>query len=356
MKSSRVFEPVIPNVLIGTGGDDRIVGESGVDHIWGFEGRDVLIGEGGNDVLMGAEGDDLLEGGEGDDALYGGAGGDLLTGGQGMDDFDGGEGADQVAFGVAGAIHGVIADLRTQTILNDGFGNTESMTSIEGFGSGTQWADVFYGDEQANTFWLGMGDAGFGFDGDDTFSVDSVLGGTTIDGGAGNDTIDYFTRSRWYNHGSWVEYQSTTRGVTVSLESQTIMDDGFGGWAQISGIENVGGSWGDDFLIGDTGANILTGFGGRDILRGNGGDDVLTGGEGGDEFQFIAGASGNDRITDFQHGADQLHFLGLADVKDFFDLGVGHDAAGNVVISWAEDSSVTLIGVTDVSASDFLFW
>lgn len=65
-------------VLLGMGGNDRLIGYSDDDQL---EGGD------GNDVLLGAYGTDILDGGAGDDTLTGGALRDTLTGGSGNDVF-----------------------------------------------------------------------------------------------------------------------------------------------------------------------------------------------------------------------------------------------------------------------------
>jgi hypothetical protein len=88
-----------PNVLLGTGGADRLVGTEGTDVLCGFGGRDRLSGKGGDDVLVGGSGKDLLRGGSGGDRLVGQGGNDRLRGGKGKDTFFGGRGRDRCAGG-----------------------------------------------------------------------------------------------------------------------------------------------------------------------------------------------------------------------------------------------------------------
>jgi len=81
-------------------GDDRIVVARKVAvpvTLRGGPGDDVLVGGGGDDKLLGGPGDDALTGRGGDDALYGGPGNDRLFGGSDVDTCNGGPGRDFAA-------------------------------------------------------------------------------------------------------------------------------------------------------------------------------------------------------------------------------------------------------------------
>ena len=126
--------------------------------------------------------------------MFGGDGDDHFRGGTGVDYFDGGsdssaEGGngDRISFFEQAATQGVVADLRTGIISNDGFGNVESMVGIEGLGGDTAFVDTFYGDDNANVLLAGRGDNLFGFGGDDFFQVGAAP--SVVDGGDGNDVI-----------------------------------------------------------------------------------------------------------------------------------------------------------------------
>jgi Ca2+-binding RTX toxin-like protein len=73
----------------------------------------------------------------------------------------------------------------------------------------------------------------------------------SLDGGAGNDTID------------WGE-STIANGQEISLN--------FGG---ITGFENLRGSSASEILHGDSQSNIIEGAAGSDVIYGHGGDDVL---------------------------------------------------------------------------------
>lgn len=87
--------------------------------------------------------------------------------------------------------------------------------------------------------------------------------GGSIDGGAGDDTLDF---------------SAFTQGLVVNLGAGTasVLPGGF------RAIENAIGGAGDDLLIGSSGNNLLRGGPGNDILHGSHGRDILLGEDGDD--------------------------------------------------------------------------
>lgn len=67
------------------------------------------------------------------------------------------------------------------------------------------------------------------------------------------------------------------------------------------------GSSAGEYMIGEGGNDTMDGKGGGDLLSGNSGDDTMTGGAGNDRFDFYAGQSGDDVITDYEIG-DEVNF------------------------------------------------
>lgn len=85
----------MPDMVLGTNGDDNLDGGTGADFVWGGGGNDALRGDGfapgipgnGQGPAQYLGGDDILSGGDGDDRLSGGHGADVLIGGSGADVF-----------------------------------------------------------------------------------------------------------------------------------------------------------------------------------------------------------------------------------------------------------------------------
>jgi Ca2+-binding RTX toxin-like protein len=308
----------------GYGGGGTI---SGVENIAGGALDDLLFGDGGDNVIRGLAGDDVLRTGGGNDTLDGGEGDDQLRSGQGVDVLIGGEGFDRVGFYNLDATQGVIADLRTQTISNDGFGNAETMASIEALGGQTRFADLFYGDDQRNLFLAGGKDTVHGFGGDDDFQLDDAP--SLIDGGEGTDSISGFTLTRLKdtNGDGLAEVQQATHGVLVDLQVGKILDDGFGSKGRLISIENVSGSSFQDNLTGSNGDNMLLGLEGGDAIFGARGNDTLDGGDGddtlsgGDGDDLLYGGAGKDGLI----GAAGRDTLNGGDSADVLNGGDGND-------------------------------
>lgn len=114
------------------------------------------------------------------------------------------------------------------------------------------------------------------------------------------------------------------------------------------GADTLLGRAGDDRLRGDEGNDTLKGGAGDDRLRGDKGDDLLTGGGDRDRFIFNRG-SGDDTVTDFEHGQDRLDFTN-------FSFAAVNDLGGDVVFTLNNGATVTLedTRLSDLDLSDLL--
>lgn len=282
-------------------------------------------------------GDDIVRAGLGNDTIFGGAGDDNMRGNDGVDTINGGAGFDRVSFLIFNKVtEGVIADLRDQSITNDGFGNTETMSSIEGLGTGGVFMDRLDGDNQANLLLgFGFGDTLNGHGGNDDFQSDSA---GFFDGGAGTDSLvqistDSFTEDI-DGDGFW-DNVTASQTAEFNLASGQIINDGFGNTGTITSIENffhvsnvdgiitgssddneltfstfgtaavatINGGDGNDTLTGSINGDTLNGENGADTLFGQDGNDTLSGGQNND---VLWGGADNDTLNG-NNGSDVLN-------------------------------------------------
>lgn len=338
-------------------GDDLINGSAQDDDMRGGSGNDTINGGDGSDYVGDEAGNDVMDGGSDFDALsydeanwsrdaYRGVNLDAATGiakdcwgftdhfsnferfkdslfsdtlkgsvadesfviNRGSDIVDGRGGFDRVDYSQAdrwGAHQGVTVNLSTG-IATDSWGSTDKIANIEEV-RGTIFNDTLIGSGRDEVFVGGMG-------------VDVVKGGL------GWDRLDFWPAN---------DYPGG-HGVTIDLtKAANIVDDGFGNKETATGIESFSGSgFGDSFtgssgkdsFWGDYGDDTIRGGGGEDNLdgawgndsivaglgndhiNGSGGDDTLTGNGGSDQFNFrgLLNELGVDRITDFEHGIDNI--------------------------------------------------
>jgi VCBS repeat-containing protein len=153
-------------------------------------------------------------------------------------------------------------------------------------------------------------------DGDDILATGT--GNNTLHGEAGNDLLYSGTGNDLLDGGTGndtASYAHATAGVTVNLGLLAAQNTLGAGIDTLAGIENLVGSNFNDTLTGDSAGNRIDGGLGHDVLNGGAGDDLLigglgnntlTGGSGADTFQWQAGNSGHDVITDFTPGLDKL--------------------------------------------------
>src|SRR6056297_1113016 len=219
--------------------------------------------------------------------------------------------------------NGIEVDLSLATgqIIDDGFGNTETIG-----GSAAIW-EVF------------------GSSGNDTFTGSTegesyrYLGGNnTLDGGLGFDRLRYDTFTV-----ASVSIDAAAGTATGTLSAGGTFTD------TISGFERLRGSNGDDSLVGSAENEQFEGGGGSDTISGGGGDDTLAGGEGdvtlnggsGSDIFFVG--NGRTVIEDFNAAEDSLDFsftgLGLVGRNDA--LANSSDNLGETTVNL--DTGGTLI-------------
>ncbi|MBT7745754.1 MAG: hypothetical protein HN725_10715 [Alphaproteobacteria bacterium] len=232
------------------------------------------------------------------DTFIAGSAGARFRGLDGADTFTGGSGSDRIEYisdSSFGGTAGVTVNLSTGTAV-DGFGNTDTFTSIEQ-ARGTNQADTLTGGSGSFEQFEGMG------------------GNDTIDGGSGTDRVTYENE---HFFGS-----TSTNGVTVNLSSGTATDT-FGNTDTLSNIEQVTGTANADSLTGDSNNNALIGLGGADGLSGGAGDDSFRVQSNTDivSGESINGGTGTDTILFDSTSATSVSLVGATLTSiEFIDFG-----------------------------------
>jgi Ca2+-binding RTX toxin-like protein len=223
-----------------------------------------------------------------------------------------------------------------------------------------------------NAIQLGSGKATVTSTGDDTVLAGS--GQETITALAAHDRLIYDGSSRLYYIGALGSGGATVFAGTGS-------DTFFGS----DGSNLVyGGTAGKNYLFAGTGPATLFGGGdgdqlwavglqaqalyaasgnetlngalsrGADTFYGGTGATSIIGGQGGDTFVFTEGQAGSDTITGFAHGRDTVDLQGYRPSEVANALKHAEVKDGSTTITLPDQTSITFVGITDLTAGDFV--
>ncbi|MBB4427364.1 Ca2+-binding RTX toxin-like protein [Bradyrhizobium sp. CIR48] len=258
--------------------------------------------------------------------------------GRGGNDFiDGKTGFDRAFYNNDGSASGIQIDMASGVVTGDAAVGTDTLRSIEAI-RGTGFADTYVA-------------TNFGVSGANVGDFGTL---NEFEGMAGNDTITGNGNTR-------IAYYNALDGVTVDLAAGNSHGTASGDLAGVgtdtfTGVNAVRGSAFADVILGDANANALDGRDGNDRIDGRGGADTLTGGNGADTFVY-ADSDGADTITDFNR--TQGDTIDLTGLSGFFTLADVQSkvtvSGGNTIIDVGSGNTLTLIGVTSLQQSDFIF-
>lgn len=388
--------------LIGTGGgNDQVFAMGGNDTVAAWSGDNYIDLGSGDDEALTAYGDDIIHGGAGNDQMssqggynqfFTGTGADTVSGGSGNDWVHGGAHGDDASDRFTGrgedAGMGHFGDTLDYTLADGAVTFNTRLGTVSGPGAGvkveyaddgsvslTQMTDTFLGFERYHGSNFNdrfitrhfTTEQFFGGDGDDTFLATS--GSKLFDGG---DSDLYYSDAPFDAGFDVVDYALSSGSVHADLRlgegtfslSNTTFTDGNPDTHKYVDIDGLIGGRGSDVLIGDRGDNLLDGGRGSDDLTGHGGADT---------FRFVKQYrdSAFDTITDFTHGEDALQLVGHraagGRVNAFGDLDTTGDGLLNSDDStfyaysngtgylFLEGGMIELLGVTEMTADDFLF-
>jgi RTX calcium-binding nonapeptide repeat (4 copies) len=192
--------------------------------------------------------------------------------------------------------------------------------------TGSTSAQAIYDIGVFDEFVINSAMAGTRFLGTDDSEIVTLSGkGATVQGGglAGDVSTDF------------VSYATTSDAISVDLSRVGNVSVSRGAETdRLTGIEGIGGSSGNDTIVGSLKANILVGNGGNDTISGGGGNDVLYGGSGVD---ILVGGTGSDVLIDLDGGRlkgdDGRRAPTAAGDKDVFVVRSGAASIENLHLS-----------------------
>jgi Ca2+-binding RTX toxin-like protein len=239
-----------------------------------------------NVVLTIEERAETLTGTSSAETLFGYGLDDVLTGLAGNDILDGGDGTDTADYSAAPA--GITTDLAVSAIVEDGYGFTDTLQSIEAIRGSDVAGDLMLGNDAANSF--------FGQGGDDRQAGRG--GNDLLDGGAGNDLLFAGAGNDTVNGGDGDDRFLGDNGDDI-LNGDAGNDVIWAG----GGNDTIDGGAGNDTLVGESGDDVILGGAGGDNIRGQGGNDTVDAGadndrvQGGDGDDVVNGGGGNDNLA-----------------------------------------------------------
>jgi serralysin len=320
-----------------------------------------LTGNAANNVLKGNAANNIIDGGAGSDRMEGGAGNDTYI-------------VDNVGDTVVEAANAGTDLVKSHVDFTLG-ANIENLSLLGSDAinaTGNSLANVITGNAGNNVLdGKGGVDTLKGGQGDDTYIVDLTSAGALQDKITenANEGLDSIVL-----RGTSTNTSATTLTLGANLEN---LDASATGKSKL----NLTGNDLNNSLVGNDAANTLRGGAGDDILKGGAGNDILIGGAGADQLHGGSGADifrftslsdlgmdgAADVIHDFTRGSDRIDLKslqgysfigteGFSGAKELRFAASGDDLliTGDSNGDGEADFSIKLLGVAEVSASDFI--
>jgi Ca2+-binding RTX toxin-like protein len=278
-------------------------------------------------------------------AVTTGSGDDTITFRSQSVSVDAGAGTDTLVMGGSGVI---VVDLSTS---GDQVGGLGSYTGFENLdGSASSATLVVIGGENTATVRTGSGN-------------DSLSGGLSLDGGAGNNNITADSRTTTVVAGSGndnLDASAAAQGVTVNLGdgANQVLGSAFADSITLgAGADIIDAGAGSDDIIGVVSAGDALNLEGDDdtftYQALNGAGSSVDGGD--DSDTLVVDAGGSALIIDFSNTNDQIaaetgsyrNFENLAAGNATVDLTVITGSAGGVIVTGSGDDDVTLSAAND---------
>ena len=311
-----------------------ITGSASVNRLVGGAGADTIHGAGGADTILAGAGNDIIDYMGSEVSIDGGSGTNTLT--------------------LQSAVTVTLANAADQTS-----SDTSTVTNIQNVDASALATGVSITGSSVNNVITGGS-------GNDT--IDGGTGNDVIAAGDGNDTVDYRGSETSIDGGAGTNTLILTTAVAVNLGNS---DQTTGDASSVSNFQNVDASAlaTGIVLTGASGDNVLTGTSGNDTIHGADGADVVVAGAGNDIVDYwgheVSIDGGLDTDTLVMKAATTVNLGNVADqttidgttVQGFDNVDatalssnvqITGNAAANTVTGGAGDDSIDGAGGTDV--------
>jgi Ca2+-binding RTX toxin-like protein len=314
-----------------------------------FTGPVTLVGGVLGDTVIGGSGADSLDGGSGNDFLTGGLGNDTLNGNGGTGDRVVEAGDVNFSFSNATTLVGLgtdtLAGVELVQLSGGPTGNSISASNFSGSAilDGAGGGDSLFGTDSDDTITGGPGnDAIIGNNGTDTIvesgNVNFTLTDATLTGN-GSDSLTSIERAKLTGGASGNTINASGFNGLTTLDGGAGDDSIMGGNSGDlilggDGNDSINAAVGDDEVDGDAGDDEITGSSGSDSLRGGSGNDTLNGGAGDDT---LLGESGNDQLDD----TSGTNTLNGGDDCDVINIVLEPECAGTPGVTVTQSGGAT---------------
>jgi Ca2+-binding RTX toxin-like protein len=285
----------------GGAGNDTIIGGDGADRLTGGDGNDIITGGRGNDVMFGGAGDDTFawNPGDGSDTVEGQDGHDTLQ-------FNGANVNEKVNITANGSrvrftrdVANIVMDIDgTEQVNFTALGGADSITVGDLSGTAVTAVNLDLASPAGSGAGDGAADAVIVTGSDHADNINIAGAGVSVQGLAAQVNV---TGAEGANDSLTVNALGGDDGVTASGLPAGVIKLTINGGA---GNDTIQGSQGADTIYGGDGNDSVTGNQGNDTVFLGAGDDVFTWNPG-DGSDTVEGQAGNDKMFFFGSNASE---------------------------------------------------
>ncbi len=178
----------------------------------------------------------------------------------------------------------------------------------------------------------------------DLLVLKGVLSGNVLAAGAGNETLTGADANGYQN----TFFGGTGADLIVAGAGHDLVVAG-------SGAETINAGTGQTAIFAGTGSDLIVGGNGADYVQVGAGSATAFTGAGADLFAAVnGGAGGTELISGFRVGTDQIALRGYAGSGTMAGIASSQVTGGSTVLTLADNTRITLQGVTNLGASSFV--